>query len=188
MSEQSLSAIHEESEGSRNKSEGSSSPNKALPAALNSGSDHWPESKFLSPFEVENKWEELGFSSKETAQMIMELVKRTTEPGQRKSISSDLFASDKDEEMLKSLLPQGNEEAVSAPESSDTKEAVSAPESSETKNSPTSFPKPDVVSPKAFTDRLKVQISELEEKDLDDVAENSEDKAKAPDSDKNYFT
>lgn len=191
MSEESLSAIHEESEGSRSKSEGSSRAEKAPPAGLNSGSDHRLESRLLSPFEIENKWEELGFPSKETAVMIMDLVKRTTKPGQRKSISSDLFASKTDEEMPKSPLHQGNEEAVSAPESSETKEAVSAPESPETKNSPASSSKPDVVSPKAFTDRLKAQMSELEEEGLDDVTENnenSEDQAKAPDSDENYFT
>lgn len=57
------------------------------------------DSKYLSQDEVESKWKELGFPSKEKAMMIVDLFSRSTDATKRKTILEDCFKNDQNSEV-----------------------------------------------------------------------------------------
>lgn len=132
-------------------------------------SEHNREARLLSPSEVEASWEELGFPSKEKAQMIIDLVKQSTDPAQRKAISTDLFETFREDQ----VAPGSGGSPVL--------------QSFKGKVPPTSHSsKPDAVSPRVFSDHLKAKLSDLEADDNcddgDDTNRQTEDWKGIPDS------
>lgn len=128
---------------------------ECAPVSERAGSSHH-KAALLSPQEVESRWEELGFPSKQKARLLLDLFSRNTEPEERQKLSSNLF------------------------QSSNNTESKNSSEDCELQNVDDNS-KPTVVSPRDFNSHLKSGLSEMAD---DDCTENghSTETADTPDN------
>eukprot|EP00977_Amphora_coffeiformis_P018049 scaffold6120_cov162-Amphora_coffeaeformis.AAC.6 len=130
----------------------------------------------LSPDEVESEWEELGFPSKDKAQMIFDLLQRSTDAERRKTILKGLLDESPTEYSTvptvdpESLSPEGTGGKVAQPvdrgeqsQEAEPPEEVPPETLAATTNGGALSSKPTNVSPRAFSDHLKSGLSELGE-------------------------
>ena len=192
-SEDDLSAIREEEDrrSSNNTSErapgiivesgGSVRRSVRLNSAENSGDStgsselqavYSQNGKLLCPDEVESQWEELGFPSKDKAQMILDLLKRSTSPERRKTISKDLLDDSPIEDTTdptvdsKLSIPgetQGEVVAQPVEDAERAEQTVGLAEEPQETTFESLSSEPSNLSPRALNDHLKSRLSELED-------------------------